>query len=99
MHARVRPLDDASLDRAAHLTQKTNQSNLTLNRRTREDLERLAGGDDVTCMTLELEDRFARHGLIGLGILRRSEDDPLTAVIDTLLLSCRVIGRTAELHL
>ena len=28
-----------------------------------------------------------------------SEDDPHSALIETLLLSCRVIGRTAELHL
>ncbi len=99
MRAQVRPLDQASIDRAAQLTQKTNQFNLTLNRRTREEIERVAGEDGSVCVTLELEDRFARHGLIGLGLLRRSEDDAETATIDTLLLSCRVIGRTAEIHL
>ena len=99
MRARVRALGRESLDRAAQLTQKTNQFNLTLNRRTREELERLSGRDGVICMTLELEDRFARHGLIGLGLLTPSDEDPATALIDTLLLSCRVIGRTAEVHL
>jgi FkbH-like protein len=99
MRAHVRALDRGSLDRAAQLTQKTNQFNLTLNRRTREEIERLAGRDGAICMTLELEDRFARHGLIGLGMLTRSDEDPDTALIDTLLLSCRVIGRTAEVHL
>ena len=99
MRAHVRPLDQTSIERAAQLTQKTNQFNLTLNRRTREEIERVAGEDGSVCVTLELEDRFARHGLIGLGVLRRSEDDAETAMIDTLLLSCRVIGRTAEVHL
>ncbi len=99
MRAQIRPLDQASIERAAQLTQKTNQFNLTLNRRTREEIERVAGEDGSVCVTLELEDRFAHHGLIGLGVLRRSEDDARTATIDTLLLSCRVIGRTAEVHL
>jgi FkbH-like protein len=87
------------MDRAAQLTQKTNQFNLTLQRHTREQIERLAGEDGAICMTLELDDRFARHGLIGLGFAVACEDDPQTAAIDTLLLSCRVIGRTAEVHL
>lgn len=99
MRARVRELDAASIERAAQLTQKTNQFNLTLNRHSRETIERFARDDCAICMTLELEDRFASHGLIGLAFAVRSEDDPETALIDTLLLSCRVIGRTAEAHL
>jgi FkbH-like protein len=99
MRARVRPLDDGSLDRAAQLTQKTNQFNLTLHRHTRAEIERLASDEGAICLTLELDDRFASHGLIGLGFAVRSDEDRDTAVIDTLLLSCRVIGRTAEAHL
>ncbi|MHB8243207.1 MAG: HAD-IIIC family phosphatase [Solirubrobacteraceae bacterium] len=99
MRARVRVLDDASLERAAQLTQKTNQFNLTLRRHSREEIERLAGEPTAICRTLELEDRFASHGLIGLAIALPSEQDPETALIDTLLLSCRVIGRTAEVHM
>ncbi|MDQ6606647.1 MAG: HAD-IIIC family phosphatase [Actinomycetota bacterium] len=99
MRARVRRVDSSSMDRAAALIQKTNQFNLTLRRHPREEVERLARDDAAICMTLELEDRFARHGLIGLGIVVASADEPGTAVIDTLLLSCRVIGRTAETHL
>jgi FkbH-like protein len=99
MRAHVQPLGPASIERAAQLTQKTNQFNLTLHRRTREEIERLAADDSAICLTLDLEDRFARHGLIGLGFVVRSEDDPTTGSIDVLLLSCRVIGRTAEVHL
>jgi FkbH-like protein len=99
MRARVRRVDPDSIARAAQLTQKTNQFNLTLQRHSREEIERLARDDSAICMTLELEDRFARHGLIGLGFVVRSDDDPETGVIDTLLLSCRVIGRTAEAHM
>lgn len=37
--------------------------------------------------------------MIGLAVLCASEHDDRTALIDTLLLSCRVIGRTAEVHM
>jgi FkbH-like protein len=99
MRARVRDVDDASLERAAQLTQKTNQFNLTLVRRSPEQVKRLAEDPEVICRTLELEDRFARHGIVGLVIARPAEDDEKTLEVDTLLLSCRVIGRTAERHL
>jgi FkbH-like protein len=100
MRASVRPLDAGSdLDRPAQLTQKTNQFNLTLVRRSREELRRVLEASDALCMTLELGDRFADHGVIGLALALRDPEDPQTAVIDTLLLSCRVIGRTAEVHL
>jgi FkbH-like protein len=99
MRARVRALEERSLDRAAQLTQKTNQFNLTLRRRSREQIESLAADDSAICRTLALADRFADHGIVGFGVLLASEDDPDTAEIDTLLLSCRVIGRTAEHHL
>jgi len=99
MRARVRAIDPATIERVTQLTQKTNQFNLTLNRRSREEIERLAGGAGAICRTLELEDRFASHGLVGLAFAVPCDEDPTTAVIDTLLLSCRVIGRTAERHL
>jgi FkbH-like protein len=99
MRARVREVDERSIERVAQLTQKTNQFNLTLRRRNREEVERLVADSANICRTLELEDRFASHGLIGLAFAVPSPDDPETALIDTLLLSCRVIGRTAEAHL
>jgi FkbH-like protein len=99
MRARVRPLELDLLDRAAQLTQKTNQFNLTLVRRSRAEVEALAADPRAICLTLELEDRFAAHGVVGLAFALPAADDSLTAVIDTLLLSCRVIGRTAESHL
>ncbi len=99
MRARVRLLEPKTLDRATQLTQKTNQFNLTLLRRSRDEVEALAEDADAICLTFELEDRFAAHGVVGLAFVVPAADDPATAAIDTLLLSCRVIGRTAETHL
>ena len=99
MRARVRDFEPASLERVAQLTRKTNQFNLTLVRRSREEIELLKEDQRAICRTLELEDRFVNHGLIGLAIALPDPSDRHVAVIDTLLLSCRVIGRTAEAHL
>jgi FkbH-like protein len=99
MRARVRDLEPSTIERAAQLTQKTNQFNLTLRRRSVEDIEQLAHRDGVICRMLELEDRFANHGLVGLAIAVPDPRDHETALLDTLLMSCRVIGRTAEVHL
>ena len=43
--------------------------------------------------TLSVRDRFGDHGITGLAIVRYEED---RAVIDTLLLSCRILGRRVE---
>jgi FkbH-like protein len=99
MRARVSSLEASAVERAAQLTQKTNQFNLTLNRRSPEEIEQLKDDSSAVCRTLEFEDRFASHGLVGLAFAVPDATDPETAVIDTLLLSCRVIGRTAEHHL
>ena len=65
-----------------------------------EEVERLAGEPTSICRTLELEDRFAQPRYRRAGDRRcPPSDDAEPRMIDTLLLSCRVIGRTAERHL
>ena len=93
MSAEVRPLNQNSLPRAAQLIAKTNQFNLTVRRRTQSELERLMHDPSVLALTLALRDRFADHGIVGFCLAFTEGTD---ALIDTLLLSCRVIGRTAE---
>jgi len=81
------------LPRLAQLTQRTNQFNLTTRRYDVSQLHEIAEDANARLVWLELRDRFGANGIVGCGILRRQGD---TAVIDTLLLSCRVIGRGAE---
>ena len=47
-------------------------------------------------LTFRLADRFGDHGLIALVLAVPSDVDPQALRIDTLLMSCRVIGRTTE---
>lgn len=91
--AEVAPVTDATLARAAQLTQKTNQFNLTTRRYTERQLADLVARSDWHACTLRLRDRFGDNGIVGLALARRA-----AAVweLDSFLLSCRVIGRTVE---
>lgn len=91
--ARLRAVDAALLARAAQLCGKTNQFNLTTRRRGEAELSALLAGGRHELWTLALSDRFGDHGVVGLGILAL---DGASAEVDTLLLSCRVLGRKAE---
>jgi FkbH-like protein len=81
------------LPRLAQLTQRTNQFNLTTRRYDVSQLHEISDDADARLVWLELQDRFGANGIVGCGILHRQGD---TAVIDSLLLSCRIIGRGAE---
>jgi FkbH-like protein len=89
----IRPLTTASLARAAQLTQRTNQFNFTTIRRTEADLQALMASSRLHCHTVTVADRFGDYGLTGLVIL---EEGPDALGVDTLLLSCRVLGRGVE---
>jgi FkbH-like protein len=93
MQAAVEPLSDANIARLAQLTQKTNQFNLTTRRHGEADLAALAADPANRVLGLRARDRFGDHGLVGVVITRAVADE---WEVDTLLLSCRVIGRTLE---
>lgn len=96
MVATVRPFDAATLQRVAQLVAKTNQFNLTTRRHTTEVLRRFADDPMVVTVSLQLQDRFGDHGTVGVAIAPISDQ---LASIDTLLMSCRVIGRDVEASL
>lgn len=96
MVAVIEPLGDRTAPRAAALLSKTNQFNLTTRRHSIVEVDRLRHDPACGCFTLQLQDRFGDQGVVGLAIVRRDQSDPRQATIDSLLLSCRVIGRRAE---
>lgn len=93
MELEVVPVSAASLARAAQLTQKTNQFNVTTRRYTDADIARMAADPDWLTLTVTVRDRFGDNGIVGLVLARR---DGQALDVDTFLLSCRVIGRTVE---
>jgi FkbH-like protein len=50
-------------------------------------------GERWRALTIQVTDRFGDNGIVGVAILKIDGD---LCEIDTLLLSCRVIGRTLE---
>ena len=89
----IAPVTAKSLPRAAQLTQKTNQFNLTTFRYTEAEIGKRLADPSWLLSTVQVRDRFGDHGIVGV-ILAQQEGDQLK--VDTFLLSCRVIGRTIE---
>ena len=76
------------------LINKTNQFNLTTRRRNQAELEAFLAGRGAHGFRVRLADRFADHGLIAVALAEVRADGRLE--IDTLLMSCRVLGRGVE---
>jgi FkbH-like protein len=89
----VAPIGPVTLPRAAQLTQKTNQFNVTTRRYTESEIAERLRDDSWTGFTVAVRDRFGDNGVVGVALGR---DTGRALEIDTLLLSCRVIGRTVE---
>lgn len=84
----IEKANEFNLPRIAQMTQKTNQFNLTTHRYTDADLKtKIAEGWKIWCMSVS--DRFGDNGITGCLILDGNE-------IDTLLLSCRILGKGIE---
>ena len=93
MVATISAVGPGNLARVAQLTQKTNQFNLTTRRYSDQEIELWAAREDARVFCLSVRDRFGDSGLVGVAIVSRTGGE---AEVDTLLLSCRVIGRTVE---
>jgi FkbH-like protein len=93
MEAVFTPVDDVSLPRVVQLIGKTNQFNLTARRHRQAEVEALTGQDRAVHLTLRMRDRYADHGLVGV-VLAVPDGEDLR--VDTWLMSCRVLGRGAE---
>jgi FkbH-like protein len=93
MTVTVRDMAPEEIPRVAQLTQKTNQFNLTTRRYTEPEIEAFAARCSARVYVASASDRFGDHGLIGVII---AETGQASWEIDTMLLSCRVIGRGVE---
>ena len=90
----VKPFDRIGLQRIVQLINKSNQFNLTTRRYTDEDIIAVMADPDAFGLQLRLLDRFGDNGVIAIVIGRLLESRDL--LIDTWLMSCRVLGRQVE---
>ncbi|MGY4383049.1 FkbH-like protein [Pedobacter sp. UYP24] len=81
--------------RISQLTQKTNQFNLTTRRYTEIDIDNFLNDVTKRVISFDVKDKYGDSGLTGVCILDINTMQN-TASIDSLLMSCRVIGRNIE---
>lgn len=93
MEAHILPFDSYALPRVLQLVQRSNQFNLTTIRYSEADLRQLAADPGVAAFCIRLADRLGDNGIIAAVILRKQGSD---AIVDTWIMSCRVLGRRVE---
>jgi FkbH-like protein len=99
LRVQIKPCTPGDLTRVAQLTERTNQFNFTTIRRTAAEIGGLLAGGKLECLTVDVSDRFGDYGLTGVVLFRPvswQAKAPAPLEIDTLLLSCRVLGRGVE---
>jgi len=84
----------SQIARVAQLTQKTNQFNLTTKRYTENDISNFVANENAAIFSLSVKDKFGDMGLAGVLIATKENE---IASIDSLLLSCRILGRNIEI--
>jgi len=87
-------INNSNISRAEQLCQKTNQFNLRNVRYTQSDLEKINKDLNYKIFLIGLRDIFGDHGLVGLVIIKKIQDD--VYFIDNMMISCRVFGRNLE---
>ncbi|MBI2474093.1 MAG: HAD-IIIC family phosphatase [Candidatus Taylorbacteria bacterium] len=88
------PANQFNLPRIAQLVQKTNQFNTTTIRYTEEQLGKMSKDKNFWTLCLQVEDRFGDSGITGVAIVDKK--DPQHWRLDSLLLSCRILGKEIE---
>ena len=84
---------DFELPRVAQLIQKTNQFNLTTKRHSESQIKSFISDNNYDVYYIHISDCVSSLGIIGVGIVQYAGR---RATIDSLLLSCRSLGRGAE---
>jgi len=93
LDVRIAPMTAEELPRVAQLTERTNQMNFTAVRRSESEIQALVESGEAEVLTVHVSDRFGSYGLTGVVIYRTMA---AAIVVDTFLLSCRVLGRGVE---
>jgi FkbH-like protein len=88
--------DKAHMPRIAQLTQKTNQFNLTTYRYTESQVDHFMADKKHEVYAIFVKDKFGDNGLTGVCIAKEDDKDPKNVNLDSLLMSCRIIGRNIE---
>ena len=90
---KIKKSDQFLIPRISQLTLKTNQFNLTTKRYQEEDIKEFSNDPNFEVGCAQVLDKFGDNGITGVYILKKNEN---FWIIDTFLLSCRIMGRGVE---
>jgi len=94
MSVEIKYADKFTIPRITSLINRTNQFNMTTRRYTQTEIEEMSSQPDkFQIYSLRVTDRFGDEGIVGVAIIRKNGK---TWIIDSFLMSCRVIGRKIE---
>jgi len=82
-----------AISRISQLILKTNQFNLTTKRYQEEQIKEFVEDETMIVGCSEVEDKFGENGITNVFIIKTKSNE---WIIDTFLLSCRIMGRGIE---
>ena len=88
--------NSVSSNRLSELSLKSNQFNLTTKRYKVSDIDEMIKAEDFSVFSISVSDTFGDSGLTGIVIVRINA--ATSALIDSFLMSCRVLGRGIEVN-
>lgn len=93
MRGTVKRAGLADLPRLAQMEMKVNQFNLSTRRLTQEKIQEMVQSKSYIVLTILLEDRFAKHGLIAYIAAKHAGNK---MIVTDWVMSCRVFSRSVE---
>ena len=90
----IKKADSFTIPRISQLILKTNQFNLTTKRYSLEEIQKMSQNDDILIGCVQVEDKFGDNGITAAFIVEKNGAKEW--ILDTFLLSCRVMGRQIE---
>ena len=89
----IKKSDSFLIPRISQLILKTNQFNLTTKRYQEDDITKFSNDKNMLVGCAQIKDKFGDNGITGVFIVYKNTQEWL---LDTFLLSCRVMGREVE---
>ena len=91
---KIKTASEFTLPRISQLTLKTNQFNLTTKRYQEEEIRNFTNSTDKVVACAQVTDKFGDNGITAVYIINKDSNEEWS--IDTMLLSCRIMGRGVE---
>jgi FkbH-like protein len=89
----INEANEFSIPRISQLILKTNQFNVTTKRYQEDEIREMSNNQKKKIYSVQVKDRFGDSGITGVVII---EKEPKEWIIDSFLLSCRVMGKEIE---